>query len=129
MAATRTTADAWMERVEAWAASGKTAKEFADEVGCNANSLTTMRWKLAKAGRVKTASKRRRLRVVSDEDVGKGGGKRTRGRRAAKGGESSGGDSPLELQVGDVVVRVPAGFDDAALERVLRAMRRAADDQ
>lgn len=126
------TDDAWMERVEKWAESGKTAKEFAEEVGCNANTLTTMRWKLVKAGRVKKASERRRLRVVSNEDVGKGGGKRTRARRGSSKGEplgSPGNESLLELQVGDVSVRVPAGFDEAALERVLRAMRRAADDR
>lgn len=69
----RTTADAWMERVEKWAESGKTAKEFAEEVGCNANSLVTMRWKLAKAGRVKTASQRRGAQL-SRKDSGKGGG-------------------------------------------------------
>lgn len=124
----RTTADAWMERVEKWAESGKTAKEFADEVGCNASTLMTMRWKLAKAGRVKTASQRRgRLRVVSSDGHGKGGGKR-RARRALSEDEPSGGEPLLELQVGDVVVRVPAGFDMARLELVLRAVRGAVTD-
>jgi uncharacterized protein YjcR len=121
----RTTADAWMERVEKWAQSGKTAKDFADEVGCNANTLTTMRWKLVKAGRVKTASQRRgALRSRKDHGNGKGGGSKRRARPS--GGELSGAEPLLELQVGNVVVRVPAGFDMAKLELVLRAVRGAA---
>ena len=48
----RDTREVWAKRVERLADSGLTAKEFAAEIGVNANTLAGWRWRLAaKPGR------------------------------------------------------------------------------
>jgi transposase-like protein len=38
--------EVWAKRVERWADSGLTAQEFAAEIGVNANTLASWRWRL-----------------------------------------------------------------------------------
>lgn len=111
-----------MKRVERWHESGLTAKEYAAEVGINANTLSHWGWQL------------------------RGGGRRKKGRRGATGGPArvdwvevlppdGSINSPatamgvalaerpggwFELVVGrGRVIRVPTDFDRDALDRLL----------
>ena len=43
----RETRDEWKKRIQRWAESGLTAKEFAAETGINAHTLTHWKWKIA----------------------------------------------------------------------------------
>ena len=43
----RETRDEWRKRIQRWAESGLTAKEFAAETGINAHTLTHWKWRLA----------------------------------------------------------------------------------
>lgn len=123
----RTAAEQWAKRVERWKDSGLTAKEFAAEAGLNASTLTYWRWKLAAA-------------VRSGDEPARGNGQpaENRGVRTRK---KSVRVSPklvelpiatlaptvpmLEVVLGDVRVRVSAGFDEATLTRVVRALEAA----
>jgi hypothetical protein len=113
----RASAEEWAKRVKRWKDSGLSAQEFAVKTGVNASTLSFWRWKLA---------------------AGDAGGTRSR-TRAGRGRGRSGPASPafvempvaalahvaaaLEILIGDDVrVRVPAGFDEATLARVMRAV-------
>ena len=45
----RDTRAVWAKRVERWADSGLTAKEYAAEAGVNANTLTHWKWRLGRS--------------------------------------------------------------------------------
>jgi transposase-like protein len=47
----RETRETWVKRVERWRDSGLTLKEFAAEIGVNANTLAGWRWRLRSDGR------------------------------------------------------------------------------
>lgn len=122
----RASAAQWAKRVERWKDSGLTAKEFAAETGVNASTLSYWRWKLGAEAR--------------EEQKAAGGRKRSaatkRSRGAARSQRQSATPSlvevpvaavvtapdPVELVLGDVRVRVPVGFDEATLTRVVRAV-------
>lgn len=110
----RASAEEWAKRVERWRDSGLTAKEFAAETGLNAGTLSHWAWKLgAAAGE---ASSRRR-----------GGGSVAQRDSAPQFVELPatavlGSGAMLEVVVGEFRVRVPAGFDEETLVRVLRAV-------
>lgn len=119
----RMNAEQWSKHVERWKDSGLTAKEFAAETGLSASTLSNWRWKLSAAER-ECASR-------------KDGPSRTSKARSMKAQEkdvaASGfielpvaawASAPvmLELVLGDVRVRVPSGFDEATLTRVVRAL-------
>ncbi len=121
----------WAKRVERWRESGLTAKEYAAEVGLNANTLAHWGWRLrgeeqakprrkpAKAGR----GQRGWLEVVApggdstvatiemDADGGAGG----------RLGSSMTGWFELVMGSGRVI-RVPAEFDGQALSRLLAVL-------
>ncbi len=43
----RETRETWKKRVERWANSGRTAKEFAAQIGVNPQTLTYWKWRLS----------------------------------------------------------------------------------
>lgn len=122
----RTSRMEWAKRVERWKDSGLSAKEYAAELGVKPTTLSYWSWKL----RSETAP------------VGaRGQGRPTR--RGARGGSVVAGSAAtrfvelgtpqsvvappaldLVLRSG-VVVRVTAGFDEATLTRVVRAVEAA----
>ena len=99
----------WSELVKRWTESGLKAAEFARREGLNAGTLSYWKWRLRREGR-RTALSRRAsgrapafvevvatLPVVADR---------------------------IEVVVdGKDVVRVPDGFDDATLRRVMAVVR------
>lgn len=117
----------WAKRVERWRDSGLTAKEFASETGVKASTLSFWSWRLrSDGGRGAIAMTKR-------------GGRRP-GRQLHTTGHASPSAKFVELAPGTtmttpvpstalevvlscgVVVRVPAGFDEATLGRVVRAL-------
>lgn len=109
----KTSREAWAKRVEWWKASGLTAAEFASRHGIAAASLKWWKWRLGSRG-------------------GEGAAKRQRSRSLAR--TAAAAISPLtfvemtaavrsealELVFPNgLCIRVPAGFDAPALERLL----------
>lgn len=99
----------WAERVRRWRESGLTGREFAAQLGVNANTLAYWRYRLG-----------------SEQDGPQG--------RCAKSGAvaplqfvelvsapaAAGGDDRFEIGLADGrVVRVPPRFEDATLRRLL----------
>lgn len=116
----------WAKRVERWRDSGLSAKEFASQTGLNASTLTYWSWKL-RAGAA----------IVRPADSGGSDGvaaprKPSRGKKnvprfvevCAASSPASG--MPLELVLSrGICLRVPPGFDEATLVRVMRAVEAA----
>lgn len=115
----------WVER---WKDSGLTAKEFAAEAGLKASALYYWSSQLSAASRKDSVSR--------DESTERSA--QSRCPRSAKPEKRSATPSPrfvelpvaavarapamLELLLGEVRVRVPSGFDEATLTRVVRAL-------
>ena len=107
----------WVKRVERWQDSGLTAKEFAAELAVSPNSLTFWKWKLRRerTEQDRAGSKTMKPMVKTAEPKFL--------QLVATQGEVGGAAAPLEVVIrGDIVVRVPPGFDDQMLTRVLRAL-------
>ena len=92
--------EVWAERVARWKASGLSAEEFARKHKVGEASLKWWKWKLG------STSKKEMSPLTFVEMT------------AAVRGEV------LEVVVGDVVVRVPSDFDEAALTRLLDVIER-----
>jgi hypothetical protein len=113
----RATRQAWVERVAQWQSSGLTARAFAESAGLNAHSLSNWKYRLEREQRERAgagASKRRtRLaRVPKPTFI------------EARSALSAGPISALELLLRDeVTVRVPIGFDENTLVRLMRIVR------
>src|SRR5438105_5769662 len=104
--------DIWVKRVERRRDSGLTAKEFAAEIGVNANTLSQWRWRLAKEARECEAGNQPPRFV---EVIGTSSAKLTRG------GEPP--PEPLEVVLpSGVRIRVTAAFDAATLRRVVATL-------
>jgi transposase-like protein len=115
----------WVER---WKDSGLTAKEFAAEAGLKASALYYWCSQLSGAAGKGSAGRDE----IPEQSV------RPRRTRSARPEKRSATPSPrfvelpvaavasapamLELLLGDVRVRVPSGFDEATLTRVVRAL-------
>lgn len=117
----RETRETWAKRVERWKDSGLTADEFATEIGVNANTLKFWSSRL-NSGTKGDGKRSREGRTVQC--------RRGRRREAPEFVEVSshlvmGSASPVEVVVGELVVRVVAGFDDDTLRRVLALLRSA----
>ena len=100
--------EGWAERVVGWRRSGLTAKQFAASIGVNAGTLTYWAWHLGSRGRQRQLQRKPR-RVTSTppatliEVVSSG----TR-------------DDRFELRLhSGHHVHIPAGFEAAALKRLL----------
>ncbi len=99
----RESREVWSKRVERWRDSGLSAKEFAAEVGVKESSLRTWGWRLkAKRAERKAATAGESLQWVEVAVPAP--------QEAEK----------LELVTASgMIVRVPAGFDIEALQRLL----------
>lgn len=114
----------WLKRVERWRDSGLTAKEFAAETGLNASTLSYWKWRLGLEQRATTGTAGPSKKAI--------GAKVKRSRPAptsiATFAElppmSTLNAEPLELALegAPVRVRVPVGFDEETLVRVLRVL-------
>lgn len=122
----RTSRAEWAKRVERWKDSGLSAKEYGAEIGVKATTLSYWSWKLRSDGAgmsdgAKGKSTRRTARRGSVAASG------AAGRFVELGPPASCVSQPaldLVLRSG-VVVRVTAGFDEATLTRVVRAVEAA----
>ncbi len=90
--ARRSAAD-WQEIVDDWQASGVSSREYGDSRGLNARTLTWWKWKLSSTARP------RFVEVVVSEPA-----------------------PDLVVDLGEVLVRVPRGFDAAELRRLVGAL-------
>jgi transposase-like protein len=143
----RDTREVWAKRVERLADSGLSAKEFAAEIGVNANTLAGWKWRL-RAGRgrceASSGSAQRAPACSGEVDAAHGGGStcpsRSDGRQGAEvanGGvaeriaplrfieltaemASSTTAMPFEITLrSGRTVRVPSGFDSRELARLI----------
>jgi len=115
----RESREVWATRVERWVDSGLTAKEFASEVGVNPRTLSYWKWRLRNEGTPDDSAKRSTPR-------------RTKSKESPLFVQVAGLGAPpaetqprgLEVVVGtDTVVRVPPGFDESTLGRLLAVLR------
>ena len=112
------TRESWAGLVRRWRRSGQTAHEFAESAGVNAGTLAHWAWRLGReAPRLGASGGRPRAGRVRS------------GRRAARfvelivDGRPEGG---FVLELGDGWrLQIPAGFDAAALGRLLTVVARA----
>jgi hypothetical protein len=111
--------ETWAKRVERWKDSGLSAKEFCAETGINAHSLAWWRWRLA--GGEPTRSRQRKrsskpeVEIAKEPSVPLSFVEMT----AAVVRES------LEIVLPSAVrVRIPIGFDDTTLARLLDVLER-----
>lgn len=105
----RTSRAEWAKRVQRWRDSGLTAKEFAAETGVNASTLSYWSWRLRPAGRrrppARSSASSARFVELSASPL------------------AATVPATLELLLGESVrIRVPSGFDEETLARVVRAV-------
>ena len=99
----------WTELIERWGESGLTGAAFARREGLNAGTLSYWKWRLRREGRRTALARRGSGRGPAFVEV-----VATIPTVADR----------IEVVVdGKLVVRVPDGFDDATLRRVLAAVR------
>lgn len=116
----KTGREEWSKRVQRWGESGLTAKEFAAETGLKASTLSYWKWRLRTEQRaqssVTAAAKSGKLRGSDRARVSTP----TFVELAAAPASVS---LALELVLHEsVTVRIPVGFDEATLSRVLRVV-------
>ncbi len=103
MAARRRTADEWREIVEDWRASGRSKEDYARELGVSPITLGWWQWKLAGDAPGATATPRFAEVVVVTPYKPKAA-------------------PDLVVEIGDLRVRVPSGFDAGELQRLVSAL-------
>lgn len=108
----RTARAEWAKRVERWADSGLTAKEFAAELGINPRSLVFWKWQLKRDARVMTTG---------------GDARPKRAPRRAKVPmielRPSISETRIELELsGGRLLKIPATFDVESLRRLLAVL-------
>jgi transposase-like protein len=114
---TRENREVWAKRVERLADSGLTAKEFAAEIGVNANTLAGWRWRMRSQGAAADPA------PAFVEIVGPREGDVPTAPDQVRPTEVHRGGELLELVLrGGHRVRVPAQFDPAALRRLVDAL-------
>ena len=126
----RTPRAEWERRVAKWRRSGMSTAEFASQHGLNASTLSYWRWKLGAAQTPpvtprRTGKSRRRPRPSSDRErpIPEDGGA-TSPFASVDIVAFGGGETSIELVLMDGIrVRVPLGFDEGTLERVLELLR------
>ena len=124
----RTSRAEWAKRVERWKDSGLTAKEFGTETGVNPSTLAFWSWKLGSEQR----ESRRTSTAPSPRSHKRGAEPKKKRDKPAAGRlvevSTVVTSSPPMLEVvlaSGARVRVPAGFDEATLTRVVRAVEAA----
>ena len=124
----------WAKRVERWQQSGLTAKEFAAQTGLKQSTLSYWKWALRSTPSEppRRASKKRASRAPAMTKSASKSGPR-QGPAAEQLGSNSGAfvevtagvavSGSLELVLGGhLTVRVPVGFDEETLTRLMRAV-------
>ena len=112
-------ADLWRPRVEGLAASGKSCKEYAAEIGVNPHTLAGWRWKLrGSTATATTTTPSRPSTTPRAQPEARGFVDVTRQVAAALVGEAG----VIEIEVGEAVVRVRGAVDPETLARVLGAV-------
>jgi transposase-like protein len=112
------TSISWADRlkaVRAWRASGLSAAEFAPQVGVRPSTLAWWKWKLRSGG-----SRRARRRGASSKARAPLSFVEIAPLPVAESLRPSAG---LELQVADGTLRIPEGFEERTLARVLQVLR------
>jgi transposase len=119
----------WAKVVAKWRRSGLTARDFASKTGLNRSTLSYWGWKLAttdgatrreRNGTSQSPARRRSVEARSDA------GGRSLQLVELPASMTPGSPSALELVLrGEVIVRVPVGFDEDTLTRVVRAVEAA----
>ena len=107
--------ETWAKRVERWKESGQSAKEFAGKTRINARTLVWWRWRLAaKKAAKKPQSSERAMQVASPLPP-----------LSFIELTAVAAREPLEIVLPSALrVRVPVGFDDSTLARVLDVLER-----
>jgi hypothetical protein len=115
----RTSRTVWEKRVARLHDSDLRDVEFAAEIGVNVHTLRSWKWKLAAERRSEGRTpKTRRARSAAKRNGP--------APRATFVELEIAAAAPIELHVGGVEVRVPVGFDEGTLSRVLAVLRQAA---
>ena len=100
----------WASRVRQWRRSGLTAREFAETLGINRNTLTHWAWRLDRERRPATPKRPRRARAASPAAFVE---VMTQGIA----------DGCFELEMGgERRLRIPPGFESGALVRLLAVL-------
>jgi len=110
----RASRETWAKRVERWKDSGLTAKEYAAELGINAQSLAWWKWRLSSAATAPRVHPRvqRRARKASPTPIAP--------LTFVELPAAAAGADMLELVLpSSVRIRLPTGFDAQALGRLL----------
>jgi transposase-like protein len=103
----------WAKRVERWAESGLSSKEFAAEIGVNARTLVYWKYRFGREAEGTWPAKSEPTSTTAPTFV------------EVTDGELERPLSPsLEVATGSWVVRVPDGFSEATLVRVLDVLER-----
>ncbi len=108
----RESREIWKKRVERWADSGLSAREFAAEIGVNVHTLTHWKWHLGQESRRKRIAPVRSAPPSFVEVVAPLAGAPSRS------ASTTPVDFELEFARG-IRLRVPASFDAAALRRLV----------
>jgi transposase-like protein len=117
--------EVWAKRVERWRDSGLTLKEFAAEVGVNANTLAGWRWRLGGGRRTgelprSTPAGAAFIEIVAAPVEGK---ERSTPELEPRISTAVSEVEPIELILrGGQRIRVPARFDATALRRLVDAL-------
>lgn len=110
----RTRRAEWAKRVERWADSGLTSKEFAAELGINPRSLVFWKWQLKRDGQVGTLAGEQMRKVPRRRSVAKLPLVELR---------PSLSETRIELELGaGRRLKIPAGFDVESLRRLLSVL-------
>ncbi|HUO66746.1 MAG TPA: IS66 family insertion sequence element accessory protein TnpB [Gammaproteobacteria bacterium] len=114
----------WAKRVERWKDSGLSAKQYAAETGLKASTLSYWSWKLRASG--EPDRERAETEAVAAGRLGRSkpvAGAAARFVELTTSTSAPASTPALELVLsGGVRVRVTAGFDEATLTRVVRAV-------
>jgi transposase len=103
----------WAERVGRWRRSGRTAQEFARSIGVKAGTLKYWAWRLGHDARKRRRAERPRPRAAA----------RVQPPQFIELIAGAVEDQRFELDLGKGLrLRIPPGFEAAALERVLRVV-------
>lgn len=106
----RTSRAEWAKRVQRWRDSGLTAKEFAAETGVNASTLAYWSWRLGS----------QRVRQIP---AARSSASSARFVELSASPLAASAPAMLELLLGESIrIRVPSGFDEETLARVVRAV-------
>jgi len=109
MAHTPTSREKRLDQVRRWQASGLSAAEYGRRHGIPAGTLAWWRWKLRAEGVSLRTRAQRRLPFVEITPAPPESPRPSR--------------EPLELELADVRLRIPADFDEPTLARVLGVLR------